>query len=175
MRRMLGEYADATELVRGVEILRRRRYTRIEAYTPYPVHELDHALDAPPSRLPRAIFAIAVAAAGAAYALQWLLNAYLYPLDVGGRPPHYPLSFVPITFEMGILAAALTAFVGVLVLGRLVRLYDPVFDAPGFESATKDRFWLEITADDPLFDPELTAADLREAGATAVVTVGGAP
>jgi hypothetical protein len=94
-----------------------------------------------------------------------LLNGVLYPLVVGGRPPHFPLAFVPITFEMGVLFASFTAVLGVLWRGRLVRLTDDVQGTPGFESATRDRFWLEILAADPAFDPDRTRADLVETGA----------
>jgi hypothetical protein len=51
------------------------------------------------------VFAAGLGAVAGAYGLQWLLNAYLYPLDAGGRPAHFPLAFVPITFEMGVLFA----------------------------------------------------------------------
>ena len=37
---------------------------------------------------------------GAAYLLQWWINVIDYPLDIGGRPYHSALAFVPITFEM---------------------------------------------------------------------------
>jgi hypothetical protein len=55
-----------------------------------------------------------------------------------------PLAFVPITFEMGVLFASFTAFFGTLILGRLVRLWHPVFEADGFESVSVDKFWLSV-------------------------------
>jgi hypothetical protein len=45
---------------------------------------------------------------------------------------------------MGVLAAALTAIFGVLIGGKLLRLWDPVFEVPRFESASIDRFWLRV-------------------------------
>jgi hypothetical protein len=59
-----------------------------------------------------------------------------------------PLAFVPITFEMGILGASFAAFFGVLWAGRLVRPWHPVFEADGFDSASVDKFWLAVPADD---------------------------
>ena len=84
---------------------------------------------------------------------------------VGGRPPHFPLAFVIITFEMGVLFAGLSAFFGTLVLGRLVRLLDEVQGTPGFDSATRDRFWLEVSARDPAYDAGGTRRLLSETGA----------
>jgi len=171
VNRMLGEYADADAFLRAIAALRSKGYARLEAYTPYPLHGLDEALGAPRSRLARAAFVVGIAAAAGAYGLQWLVDAYLYPLDVGGRPPHFPLAFVPITFEMGVLFAAFTAFFGVLALGRLLRLWHPIFEVERIESATSDHFWLEVAAADRCFDVERTAADLRQTGAGHVALI----
>ena len=96
-------------------------------------------------------------------------DAFLYPLNVGGRPPHFPLAFVIITFEMGVLFASFGAFFGTLGLGRLVRLTDEVQATPGFESATQDRFWVEVSLADPAArDPERTRALLIVTGARRV-------
>jgi hypothetical protein len=170
-RRLLGEFVDPARLLGALATLRREGYTRVEAYAPYPLHGLDEALHARPSRLPRAVFVVGVAAAATAYGLQWLLNAYLYPLDVGGRPAHFPLAYVPITFEMGVLFAGFTAFFGVLVLGRLGRLWQPIFEVDRIESVTRDGFWLEIAADDPRFDLDATAETLRQGGAVRVTVL----
>jgi hypothetical protein len=158
---LLAEYATPSALLEAITAARTRGYRKLEAYTPYPVPEVDEALAAPPSRLPWIVLAAGLSAAAGAYGLQFLLNAYLYPLNVGARPPHFPLAYVPITFEMGILFASLAAFFGVLALGRLLRLYDPVFEVPGFESATKDGFWLCIDASDPGFDASTAERDLH--------------
>lgn len=169
--RLMAEYRDAPELLRAIHAARAHGYVDLEAYTPFPVHGIDDALGRRPSRLPIAVLIGGLAGAGGAYALQWYLNAYLYAINVGGRPPHMPVAYVPITFEMGVLLASLTAFVAVLVGGRLVRLWDPVFDADGFESASETRFWLEVRGADPRFDRARTEDDLRGTGAVRVVAV----
>lgn len=166
--RMLAEYATEDDAVAAIHRLHADGYRRIEAYTPFPSHEIDDALGYAPSRLPYAIFAVGICAAVGAYLLQWLLVGYLYPLVVGGRPPHFPLPFVIITFEMGVLFSAFAAFFGTLGLGRLFRLNDEVQNTPGFQSATNDRFWLEISARDPAFDEERTRRTLLESGAVHV-------
>jgi hypothetical protein len=145
--RLLAEFATSADLVAALRQLQADGHRRLEAYTPVAVPEVEEALGQGRSRLPLAVFAVGITAAGGAYFLQWLLVAKLYPLDVGGRPPHFPLAFLIISFEMGILAAALTAFAGVMVRGRLVRLVDEVQGTAGFESASRDRFWLELWLD----------------------------
>lgn len=169
--RLLAEYRDEPGLRRAIAALRGRAGLALEAYTPYPLHDVDAALGRGPSRLPIAVFVMGLAGAGGAYLLQWYLNAFLYPLNVGGRPPHMPVAYVPITFEMGVLLASITAFVAVLVAGRLVRLWDPVFDADGFESASETRFWLEVHATGPEPDRGGAEAELRDLGAIRVVSI----
>lgn len=169
--RLLAEYDESDDLLAAIRAMRGRDYRRLEAYTPYPVHGIDDALGSRPSPIGFVVFAAGMTGAGGAYFLQWLLNAELYPLNVGGRPPHFPMSFVPITFEMGVLVAGITAVVSVLVAGRLVKLWDPVFEAEGFESASETKFWLEVRSSDPRFDRERTEAHLRATGARRVVSV----
>ena len=166
MSRSFIELPNASRLAGAIRLVRERGATYVEAYTPYPVPEVEEALGAllpfdrsvrlGPSRLSAAVLVVGLAAAAGTYGLQWLLDAYLYPVDVGGRPPHFPLAFVPITFEMGVLFASLTAFVGVLAGGRLLRLWDPSREVHGIESATGTGFWLEVDGVD-----ELTLGEIR--------------
>jgi hypothetical protein len=166
--RMLGEYLDEHAIVAAIHDMRARGYVELDVYMPFPSHHVEDALARPPSRITFAIGAAGLTAAGCAYALQWLLVAHLYPLVVGGRPPHFPLTFILITFEMGVLFASFTAFFGVLRLAKLLRLNDEVQATPGFESATRDRFWLEVLARDPHYDVDRTRADLVATGASRV-------
>ncbi|HLV64188.1 MAG TPA: DUF3341 domain-containing protein [Polyangiaceae bacterium] len=159
-RMLLAEFPGPTELAEAAYALREQGYRDIDAHTPYSTEDVRVGLGLRHSRLPLAIFVGGILGAGLAYGLQWLLVGYLYPLDVGGRPPHMPLAFVPITFEMGVLLASFTAFFGVLVLGRLVKLWDPVFEVEGFETSSVDRFWLRVDGTDPRFDPERTREEL---------------
>lgn len=166
--RMLAEYEDEETAAAAIRRLHDRGYRRVEAYVPFPSHHIEEALGHHRSRLPYAIFIGGIAGAAGAYFLQWFLVGYLYPLVVGQRPPHFPLAFVPITFEMGVLLASFTAFFGVLALGRLVRLTDQVQGTPNFESVTRDRFWVEVSMRDPAFDEERTRTELIDTGASRI-------
>jgi hypothetical protein len=148
-RGIVAEYADAPSLVRAIRAVRERGFTRIEAFSPFPIEAIDRALGARRSPLAVAAGLGGVFGAAAAYALQWWLVAYLYPIDLGGRPPHMPLPFVIITIEMGFLIGALAVFVAWVVASRLFKLWEPLFDVEGFESVTRDGFWLAIGSDDP--------------------------
>lgn len=168
----LAEFAHEHQLIEAIARLRAKGYERMDAYTPYPVKGLEEALGLRRSRLPLVVFPIAMAGAAAAYLIQWYTNAVSYRLVVGGRPPHGWPAFIPITFETGVLAAGVAAFVLTLAAARLPQPSFTLADVPGFERASSDRFWLLVDAADPRFDPRATAADLRATGSLRVAGLG---
>jgi hypothetical protein len=141
----------------------------LEAYTPYPLHEVEHALGFPRSRIPYWVFAAGLVGACFAYAFQWWMAAVDYPVDVGGLPASSGPAFVPITFETMVLFASLTAFVAVLVCARLPSLWHPVFEIEGFESASINRFWLTLRRREARLDVPVLKRRLEEVGALRVV------
>jgi hypothetical protein len=156
--RLFAEFGEPRQLAAAARELAGRGLRGLEAHTPYSTRPVRLALGRRRSRLSYAIGVAGFAGAALAYGIEWWTVAEDYPLNVGGRPPHFPLAFVPIAFEMGVLSAAFTAFFGVLLLGRLVRLYDPIFDVDGFESSSVDGFWLAIPLEAPKAE---TTADLE--------------
>jgi hypothetical protein len=64
-----------------------------------------------------------------------------------------------------------TAFIMVFVLSRLTSLNHPLFDVPGFESASIDRFWIGVEANDEKFDAARTSDELTATGALRVEAV----
>ena len=172
-RGIAGELATVDQAANAIIELRLQGLVRIEVYAPHPVPELDRALGQPRSTLARVAAGGALAGVIGGYSAQWLLNAYLYPVDAGARPPHMPLAFVPIAIEMGFLFGALSVFAGFLWRSRLLRLWDPVFELDGFGSATRDRIWVAAGAEDPKFDAASVERTLSEAGATRIIRFGG--
>jgi hypothetical protein len=174
-RALLAEYRDPALLLQAVISLREAGYCKLEAYTPYPVRSVEEALGVEPSGLPRVVLVAGLLGAGTAYGLEWLLNAYLYPLNVGGRPPHFPLAYVPITFEMGILCAAFAALGTLFGVCRLLRPWQPIFEVQGFISASRDGFWLSVSCADQHFDEQRTHAELLHSGAVRIEPLEVAP
>jgi hypothetical protein len=148
---VLAEFADTAALLRAIEAARAAGYTRMEAYTPLPVHEVWQALGHK-SRLPQIVLAGGLLGACVGFGMQYFSSVVHYPMNVGGRPYNSWPSFVVITFEMTILFAALSAVLGMLALNGLPRPHHPVFSVPEFAGASRDRFFLLILHYDPLFE-----------------------
>jgi hypothetical protein len=146
-----------------------RGYTRLSSWTPYPVRSVVNRL--PESRVAPIMLVAAIAGAVFAYAVQWWCNAVNYPINVGGRPLHSVVAFIPITFETTVLFSALAGFFATLALCGLPRLWHPLAEVPGSERVTIDRFWLGVDAADPLF-ADAVEEDLVRLGALQCRRVG---
>jgi len=153
---LMAEFDNPDTLVAATRRARQEGYRQLDAYTPFPIEELHDALGLHHTRVPLLVLIGGITGGLAGYGLQYWVSAVAYPLNVGGRPFHSWPSFIPVTFEMTVLFAALTAVVGMLALNRLPMPYHPVFNAPRFALATRDRFFLCIEASDPKFDGTAT-------------------
>jgi hypothetical protein len=103
--------------------------------------------------------------------MQWFANVVHLPWNIGGRPMNSWPAFVPITFEMGILFAALTGTTAMIALNKLPQPYHPMFRVEGFERASRDRFFLCVRSIDPQFELARTRRTLEGLRPLAVMEV----
>jgi hypothetical protein len=170
---VMAEFGSPHELLHAIVRLREMGLRKLDAYTPYPIRALEPLLEIKRSFIPKAVLAMALLGAASAYTLQWWCAAVAYPLNVGGRPYHSGPAFIPITFETGVLFAALTAFILPLVIAGLPRLHHPVFEIEGFQSVSIDGYWVSVAADDPELDRARAETELQSLGAKRIVQVAG--
>ena len=158
---LLAEFADANALVTATRQAHEKGFRSMDAYAPFPIEEVSEALGFRKTRLPFIVLIGGILGCLTGFGMQYYSAVLSYPIDVGGRPFNSWPAFIPITFEMTILGAALSAVLGMLALNGLPMPYHPVFNVPRFALATRDRFFLCIEARDPLFDREQTKSFLR--------------
>ena len=168
---LMAEFEDPNTLVAATHRAYAEGYRRMDAYSPYPIEELHEALGGHHTRLPLIVLIGGMFGGLGGYALQYWTQAIAYPINVGGRPYHSWPAYIPVTFECTILAAALSAVLGMVALNGLPMPYHPVFNVPRFALASRNRFFLCIEARDPKFDVERTRRFLETLEPREVTTV----
>jgi hypothetical protein len=168
---LLAEFETPDELLHAARRAREAGYLRMDAYTPFPIHGLSDAMGFRPTKLPLLVLAGGIIGGAAALATMWYSATIHYPLNVAGKPfASWPM-FIPITFELAVLFAAFSAVFGMLGMNGLPMPYHPVFNAPRFAFASRDRFFLCIESSDAKFQEERVRAFLTDLGSKEVVAV----
>jgi hypothetical protein len=166
---LMAEFSDATSLVEAAKRTHAEGYRKVDAYSPYPIHELFEALEINDRRLQLGVLGAGFAGAFAGFGLCYWTQVIAYPLNIGGRPFNSWPSFIPVTFEVTILFAAFTTVLAMILMNGLPMPYHPVFNVKRFrEHASQDGLFLAIEAEDPKFDRDRTRAFLQSLGAREV-------
>ena len=153
---LLAEFDSPTELVDAARAVRDAGYTTTDAFSPFPIHDIDEALGVRRSILPYLCFAGGIVGLLSGIGLQYFVHVIDYPIIVGGRPHLSLPAMIPPAYELTILFTAFSAVFGMLFLNGLPRPYHPVFNVPRFALATREKFFLLIEANDEKFDYDET-------------------
>ncbi len=168
---LLAEFDNPTALVSAARRAFEAGYRNMGAYTPFPVEGLAEALGYHKTRLPMVVLIGGLVGCVGGFFMQWYASVIGYPLNIAGRPLNSWPAFIPITFELTVLCAALAAVLGMLAMNGLPQPYHSLFHHPRFAQATRDRFFLSVQAVDPLFDLQATKQFLVELGPKDVAEV----
>ena len=153
---LLAEFDSPEALLEAANRTHQAGYTKIDAFTPFPIEGLADAIGFHKTNVPLIVLIGGLIGCTGGWLLQFYPNVIGYPLNIGGRPHYSWPSFVPIMFEMTILCAALSAVFGMLALNGLPTPYHPVFKVAQFALASRSQFFLCIKARDPKFQYQKT-------------------
>ena len=168
---LLAEFSDPGALLHAAEKLRSKGYTKMDTFSPFPVHGMDRAMGLGVSPLGFFVFVGGAAGLGLAVLMQWWMGAVDYPINISNKPLFAVEAAVPIMFELTVLFSALTAVFGMLIMNGLPKPYDPLFHSERFLRVTDDGFFLHVAAADPTFGSASAASDLFSVGALAVESI----
>jgi hypothetical protein len=156
-----AEFVSPEALLAAARAVGAAGYRRAEAYSPFAVEGVAEALRPGKNRVALITLIAGMLGALSGFGMCWYANVLSYPLNIGGRPYNSWPAWIPITFELTVLFAALSAAIGMVVLNGLPRLEHPVFNIPGFERASVDRFFLCVEATDARFEADEVRALLQ--------------
>ncbi len=165
---LVGVFNDEDVLLTAVSKIRASGVKIHEVYSPFPVHGLDDALGYKRSRLPIAAFLFGMTGTSLALLMQIWMLGYDWPMIIGGKNYASLPPFIPVTFELTVLLAAL-GMVGTFMIVSDMKPYGwpRQFDV----RSTDDKHVMAIDVDvnSAKSRDEITRI-LRDAGASEVNT-----
>ena len=161
---IIAEFDSAADILHAAERVRDAGFRRWDVFTPFPVHGMDRAMGLKNSKVGWFSFIGGVTGYTTGMVMIWWMNAFDYPILVGGKPMFSPFSAFPPSYELTILFGAFGAIFGMLFLNRLPRLHHPLLKHRRFAQATHDRFFLVIETSDPRYSESEIRKLLETAG-----------
>ena len=161
---MLAQFDTPADFLRAAEKVRDAGYRDWDTYSPFPVHGMDAAMGLSNSRVGWFCFFGGLTGFTLGMLIIWYMNAYDYPIVVGGKPLFSPIFSFPVAYELTILLGAFGALGGMLVLNRLPRLHHPLLQHERFAAVTHDKLFIVIECGDPSYSPTKTRSLLEKIG-----------
>ena len=168
---LMAEFDDPGGLVKAAKQTYAAGYRQIDTFSPYPIEEAWEAIGQHDTRLSKIVLGGGLTGLLSGLALQEWVHTIAYPINIAGKPLNSWPQFIPVTFELTILFAALSGVIGMILLNGLPMPYHPVFNVARFERARRDKFFLLVESTDPKFDREQTREFLKGLNASEVSEV----
>jgi hypothetical protein len=140
---ILAQFGSEHELDRAASVLRAQHSGQVETYMP-----MEPEGDTGRSVLPLVMLCGGIVGAVGGFLMQAYATTISYPINIGGRPDLSWPSYIPTTFELGVLGAVVAGIVGYLIVAGLPHLYDPVDEAERVRFAMIDGFILCVRGGD---------------------------
>lgn len=161
-----GLFDTPDSITHAAEEAVKEGYTKFDVNTPYPVHGMESAMKLKPSLIGLVTLFVGLSGAAFAFMFMYWVSVVDYPLIIGGKPFFSWPAFIPVTFEVTVLSAAVgTVAVLIALFFKFPNNAHPLHDTNYMKHVSSDRFGLNVTAIDPLFDESKVRDFLSRAGA----------
>ncbi len=168
---IVAEFRTSADILHAAERVRDAGFRKWDVFTPFPVHGMDRAMGLRNSKVGWFAFLGGVVGYTTGMLMIWFMNAFDYPLVVGGKPMFSPFFAFPPSYELTILFGAFGSLFGMLFLNRLPRLHHPLLKNRRFALVTHDRFFLVIESADPKYSETETRILLEQVGSRHIEVV----
>jgi hypothetical protein len=168
---IIAEFDTPADTIHAAEKVRDAGFSKWDVFTPFPVHGMDRAMGLKHSVVGWFSFIGGVSGYTLGMVMIWWMNAYDFPILVGGKPMFSPFGAFPPSYELTILLGSFGAIIGMLFMNRLPRLHHPLLKHRRFGLATHDKFFIVIETTDPKFSDTETRKLLENAGSKLIEMV----
>lgn len=158
---VVGMWSDDHKILEAAAKMRDAGYKKFDAITPFPVHGMEEAIGIKRSIIPWVTFTFGLTGFSCGLLLQYWTSAVSWPINVGGKPYFSAPAFIPITFELTILFAALSSVAAMFILNKLPQIDPPVIDP----DLTSHRFALWVPETEAGYSAEKVESFLKQLGA----------
>ena len=161
---VVASFKNTPALFHAAEKVRDAGYKCWDTYSSFPVHGMPKAQGQARSKVPVFTFVGGLTGFTLGTLMVWYMNAFDYPLIVGGMPFFSPVFPFPIMYELTILLAAFGTLGGMFIMNLLPQHYNPLFNCDRFLEVSGDRLMIAIEAKDGQFDRDKTREFLASIG-----------
>ncbi len=168
---IIASFPDTPAFFHAAEKVRDAGYKKWDTYSSFPVHGMPAAQGQPRSKVPVFTFCGGITGFSLGMFIVWFMNAYNYPLIIGGQPFFSPVFPFPIMYELTILLSAFGTLGGMFITNLLPQHYNSLFNSDQFLEVSGDRLVIAIEARDGKYDPVATRRFLEEIGGTDIEEV----
>ncbi|MGH7997388.1 MAG: DUF3341 domain-containing protein [Opitutaceae bacterium] len=161
---LIAAFDTPGELFQAARQVRDAGFKRWDCITPFPIHGLEGAMGLRRSTVPRISLVGGITGFCTGMTMIWYMNAFDFPLTVGGKPLFSPLFAFPISYELLILFTTFATIIGMFIYNGLGKLYHPVLKFDRIAKAMNDRFFIVIETRDPRYQGDATRSFLSRIG-----------
>ena len=162
-----GIWSDDHKCMEAAAKMRDAGYKKFDAITPFPVHGMEEAIGIKRSWIPWVTFTFGLTGGSLGLFMQYWMSAVSWDINVGGKPFFSIPAFIPVTFELTILFAALSSVITMFAINGLPTVNPPIIDP----DLTSHKFALWVPETEDGYSAEKVESFLKELGAEEVKRV----